>query len=76
MTRTLDKPVMIGAGLLVPLLLLSAVLNYRNTRQLNEDAGWVTDTHVVLNLTDDVMLALVDAETGQRGFLITGRRSG
>ena len=39
--RTLDNPVTIGLGLVVALLLLVAGLNYRNTRQLNEDARWV-----------------------------------
>jgi len=64
---------MIGVGLLVASLLLIAGLTYRNTRQLNEDATWVTNTQVVLNLTSDVMLTMVDAETGMRGFLITGQ---
>lgn len=68
-----DNPVVIGVGLVVASLLLIAGLTYRNTRQLNEDAGWVAHTHHVRELTADVMLALVDAETGQRGFLITGK---
>ena len=73
MRRNFDNPVVIGVGLVLGLLLLIAGLTYRNTRQLNEDAGWVAHTHEVHNLTSDVMLTLVDAETGQRGFLITGK---
>ena len=73
MSRTLHTPVTIGLGLVVALLLLSASLAYRNTRQLNDDATWVTNTQVVLNLTSDVMLTLVDAETGMRGFPIVGK---
>ena len=73
MRRTFDHQVLIGIGLLVALLVGNASVNYRNTRQLNEDAGWVAHTHNVLNLTSEVMLALVDAETGTRGFLITGK---
>ena len=49
-------------------------LTYRNTSVLNEDAGWVAHTNQVLDLTAEVLLALVDAETGQRGFLLTGRQ--
>ncbi len=71
--RTFDHPVMIGVGLIVALLVINASLTYRNTRQLNERARWVADTHVVLNSTADVMLTLVDAETGTRGFVITGK---
>ena len=73
MRRTFDNPVVIGVVLMVALLLLIAGLTYRNTRQLNEDARSVAHTHVVMNLTSDVMRALVDAETGQQGFLITGK---
>ena len=58
MSRTLHTPVTIGLGLVVALLLLSASLAYRNTRQLNDDATRVTNTQVVLNLTSDVMLRL------------------
>ena len=73
MRRTFDNPVVIGGGLVLALLVLIVGLTYRNTRQLNEDTRSVAHTHEVLNLTSDVMLTLVDAETGQRGFLITGK---
>src|SRR5690348_11954367 len=73
MKRTFDKGVLVGVGLVVALLVGNAVLAYRNTRQLLEDAGWVAHTQEVLDLTSDVLRTLVDAETGQRGFLITGK---
>jgi PAS domain S-box-containing protein len=73
MARTFDRSVLLGLVLLTTLLVLNAALAYFNTRQLREDAGWVTHTHEVLDLTADVLLALVDAETGERGFLLTGR---
>src|SRR4029077_17419384 len=74
MGRTLDKSVLVGIGLVVALLVVNAGLAYRNTRQLLEDAGSVAHTHEVLDLTSDVLRTLVDAETGQRGFLITGKK--
>src|SRR3989454_572584 len=73
MGRTFDKSVLVGIGLVVALLVVNAGLAYRNTRQLLEDAGWVAHTPEVLDLTSDVLRTLVDAETGQRGFLITGK---
>src|SRR6516162_3275590 len=73
MGRTFDKGVLVGAGLVAALLVGNAGLAYRNTRQLLEDAGWVAHTHEVLDLTSDVLRTLVDAETGQRGFLLTGK---
>ncbi|MGC1720722.1 MAG: CHASE3 domain-containing protein [Isosphaeraceae bacterium] len=73
MKGTLDRTVLVGAGLFAALLVAIAALTYRNTSQLNEDARWVAHTNKVLDLTGEVLLAIVDAETGQRGFLLTGR---
>src|SRR5438045_1876039 len=75
MARTFDKSVLVGLGLVVALLVGNAGLAYRNTSQLVEDAGWVAHTQEVLDLTSDVLRLLVDAETGQRGFVITGKES-
>ena len=73
MGRILDRGVLIGLGSVVVLLVVIPVLTYRNTNQLNEDARWVAHTQEVLGHTADVLLTLVDAETGQRGFIITGK---
>ena len=73
MGKTQDRTVLVGGGLFAALLIFIAVLTYRNTSRLNEDARWVAHTNEVLDLTGGVLLALVDAETGQRGFLLTGR---
>src|SRR5689334_19118726 len=73
MERTFDKSVLVGVGLVVAPLVGNAALAYWNTRQLLEDAGWVAHTHEVLDMPSDVLRTLVDAETGQRGFLLTGK---
>src|SRR3984893_4994734 len=75
MVRTFDKSVLAGIGLVAALLVANAAIAYRNTRQLLEDSGWVAHTHEVLDLTSDVLRTLVDTETGQRGFLITGKEN-
>ncbi len=73
MGRTLDRSVLIGVGLLAAFLVFNAAVTYRNTQQLNEDAHWVAHTNEVLDLINGVLLALVDAETGERGFIISGK---
>jgi PAS domain S-box-containing protein len=73
MGRLFDKSVLLGIALIVALLIANAGLAYRNIWRLNEDAKWVAHTHEVLDATDGVLLTLVDAETGQRGFLFTGQ---
>jgi len=75
MRRTLDWSVVLGLGLFMALLVVNAALTYRNTHQLNEDVNWLSHTNEVLDLTNGVLLALVDAETGERGFVITGEDS-
>ena len=56
MRGILDRTVLVGAGLFAVLLVVIAVLTYRNTRQLDEDAGWVAHTNKVLDLADAVLL--------------------
>src|SRR5579884_685851 len=64
----------LGLGLLAALLLGNAWISYRNTRQLDEDAAWVAHTHEVLDSLRGLLSTVKDAETGQRGFLLTGDR--
>ncbi len=74
MNRTLGRGTLIGILLVVALLFVNAALTIHNTQQLDVDAHWVAQTHEVLDLTNDVMLTVLDAETGQRGYLVTGRK--
>jgi PAS domain S-box-containing protein len=67
-----DRGLLIGIGLLVALLLLNAGLMYQNTQQLYDSADRVTHAHQVLDALDAVLSSATDAETGQRGFVITG----
>ena len=73
MGRTLDRGMLVGIGLIVALLIATGVLNFYNTQRLQQDAGQVAHTLEVIELTSDVLLGLVNAETGQRGFLLTGK---
>jgi CHASE3 domain sensor protein len=51
---------------------LSGIVSYFNTRTLNHDAIWVTHTYEVLSVLEEILSLAKDAETGQRGYLITG----
>jgi PAS domain S-box-containing protein len=59
------------------LVLLAAVgvLSYRRIVQEDEDQKWVEHTHLVLEKIDAVLAHLIDQETGQRGYAVTGDRS-
>jgi methyl-accepting chemotaxis protein len=64
----------IGSGFALALLVLLVVgaVSYDSTTKLIGSAEWVRHTHEVLNGLDEVLSALKDAETGQRGYIITG----
>jgi methyl-accepting chemotaxis protein len=59
-----------GLGLLI--LLIIGTSAYSNTTQLVADTTWVSHTHRVLEKLEELLSNLKDAETGQRGYLITG----
>ena len=46
--------------------------SYRNTTRFAEAAEWQKHTHEVLRTLDETVARVVDAETGQRGYLLTG----
>jgi methyl-accepting chemotaxis protein WspA len=64
----------IGAGFALALVAVVAigVASYRSTAQLTETAEWVEHSHKVVEALNGVLSDLKDAETGQRGFLLTG----
>ncbi len=71
---TTFNPRLIGAGvLLAVLLVVNLVLRDRSTHALYQNAAAVTHRHAVINALDQVLTSVVDAETGERGFLLTGR---
>ncbi|GIE74706.1 chemotaxis protein [Actinoplanes philippinensis] len=62
------------AAFAVPLVVLSVVgaVAYRNTSTLQMNSRQVVHTYQVLEGLEKITGALKDAETGQRGYLITG----
>jgi methyl-accepting chemotaxis protein len=44
----------------------------RNVNHLLSANGWVNHTHEVIGEASLIMAAMVDIETGMRGFLVTG----
>ncbi len=59
-----------GAILLV--MLFVAGISYRNTLNLLETSRWVAHTHEVMAQLSNLLSVMQDAETGQRGYLLTG----
>jgi PAS domain S-box-containing protein len=62
-------------GLAIALLLLVEVLGYRTSEGQVETTERVDHTREVLGELDDILIATLDAETGRRGFALTGDES-
>ena len=64
----------IAASALV-ILLSIGVLSFRSTLREEEDRSWVTHTHLVVESLEEILIAITQAETGQRGYLLTGNEN-
>ncbi|HEY9909659.1 MAG TPA: response regulator [Thermosynechococcaceae cyanobacterium] len=64
----------IGLSFLVSLGFFATIgaLTYRGTRQMAEASQWEAHTYQVLTQVKELLLRTVNAETGQRGYVLTG----
>jgi signal transduction histidine kinase/ActR/RegA family two-component response regulator len=72
MRKPVERTLVIGFSVILVVLLGNMVLSYRATRTIIENERWVTHTYKVIGELDATISTIVDAESGQRGFLITG----
>ncbi len=72
MNKSLTRQITAGIGIALGLLIFNAVTSYRNTLKLVENEAWVSHTHRVLTELEATLSTIKDAETGQRGYLLTG----
>lgn len=69
---TVGKRLVAGFGLSAIVMGLVATVAYLNTNRLVENDTWVKHTFEVRATFASILTELVDAETGTRGFIITG----
>ncbi|MGH7284331.1 MAG: CHASE3 domain-containing protein, partial [Polyangiaceae bacterium] len=74
-TLTFGRKLAVGFGLAALTLVIVAVFGFESTHKLIENDRWVAHTQIVRVRIADIMSLMKDAETGQRGFLITGDES-
>ncbi|MBV9125422.1 MAG: PAS domain S-box protein [Planctomycetes bacterium] len=75
MARRFHRSLTLAVGGLAAMLVLNAGLCYRNTRDLDERAGWVAHTLEVEEALADLKTTVTNAETSQRAYLVTGDAS-
>ena len=62
-----------GVSTALATMIFIGALTFRTIARSRDDIGWVTHTHLVLEALDALSANVTDAETGQRGFLLTGQ---
>jgi len=67
-----DPVAILSAIPLTVVVLIGLMLSYRSHALLQQNTNLVIRTYQVMDATRDLLLAAEDAETGQRGFVITG----
>jgi PAS domain S-box-containing protein len=75
MRWSVERKVVTGAGIALAILLINALVSYRATRTLIDEERWITHTYKVLAELEATLSTMKDAETGERGFIITGDES-
>lgn len=75
MKLALEIRIPLAFALSLLLLIVISFLSYQTIMKLNAAAQSQAHTHEVLTRTEEVLKTLVDAETGIRGFVITGKES-
>src|SRR5579871_3727169 len=68
----IGKRLLAGLCLLIGLLIINAGLGYQNSKNLHYNSVWVSQKHDVLTALERLLSTIKDAETGQRGYLLTG----
>jgi methyl-accepting chemotaxis protein len=74
MKWTIGTKIGSGFALALAALMVIGVVSYRSTTGLIKTAGLVAHTHQVLEKLEELLSVMKDAETGQRGFIITGEK--
>src|SRR4029079_8872550 len=75
MKWSVERKVVTGVGIALAILLINALISYRATRTLIDQEQRINHTHMVLAELEGTLSSVKDAETGVRGFIITGDES-
>ncbi|MBA3601797.1 MAG: CHASE3 domain-containing protein, partial [Acidobacteria bacterium] len=75
MKIALEKQIYLAFIIALLLLLTLGFLGYRSANSLMEALKWEKHTQEVFLRLDDTLILAIDAETGGRGFVITGNES-
>ncbi len=75
MKFSIEKKTIVGFGLASAVLVDINAVSYWSFSKHREAANWVAHTHEIEQAIESTLAQLNEAETGQRGYIITGDES-
>ncbi|PQV64212.1 Methyl-accepting chemotaxis protein [Abditibacterium utsteinense] len=73
MKWSVGQKIALGFALALGALFVIGVTSYRNIQMLDEDTYWLTHTYQVIGKLDALQSGLANAESGGRGYAISGQ---
>jgi PAS domain S-box-containing protein len=74
MRLNFNRNLQIGYGISILMLIVVGFISYRTVRQLLDSNNAVQHSTLIMQQLEKTMSVMKDAETGQRGYLLTNRR--
>ncbi|HET9281249.1 MAG TPA: PAS domain S-box protein [Candidatus Angelobacter sp.] len=73
MQWSIERKTAVGFGLVSLVLLIVAIITYRNGNRFVENSQWVTHTHEVMAELEATLASISEAQISARGYIITGQ---
>jgi len=70
-----ERRIYLGFAVALVCMVLVVAMSYLSALGSNESVRWVDHTHTVLSRLDQLLSVVTDAETAERGYVITGDES-
>ncbi|GAA6135839.1 methyl-accepting chemotaxis protein [Oceaniserpentilla sp. 4NH20-0058] len=69
---SLKPKLLLGFGSIIGLMVIVTIIVYTSIKSMVDSSKWVNHTYEVIITANAVGAAMIDMETGQRGFMVTG----
>jgi len=73
MNGNFKRNLLVSSSVSMLILIVSSTASYLSIRSLLDSNRWVNHTHEVIYNLNSATMVMVDAQTGMRGFLVSGR---
>lgn len=73
MNGNFKRNLLVSSSVSMLILIVSSTASYLSIRSLLDSNRWVNHTHEVIYNLNSATMIMVDAQTGMRGFLVSGR---